>query len=724
MADGVTSSTLLLQVDPNDLTASATESTPLPAPRALVGLALWGNSLVVAGGASDVDMRTPRANVWALAVRDGGPAGGWKALPPLPDTGRILPRLVVQGDGSKPCLYVLGGLAGNGESILPAKLASASDGWRALPSPPKSISPLTHAIPIGPAHIFFWPADAGALAPERLRPRETGAAPSTRAFHTITETWTSQPNDLVPVSVANTATGVQIVALDEHGMLRFSTGKLQKSERRLHWIDYIVVASYFGAVMLIGLWFSRGKRSTQEYYRGENQIPAYAAGLSLMATKLSAVTLIALPAKVYATNWTYFLFPLGNFAVAWVLTRYVIPFYCRLNLTSIYEYLEARFSRSIRLLGSLAFLILETARLGVLLLVPALVVSVIVDINIYACVACIGLATTVATVFGGIKGVIWADVLQAVLIFAGALVCIGVVVFRLDGIGALLSDAGARGKLTVVEWSTDLTRATIVIIVLSWIGEIKNYVANQTLAQRFIVTRDEKSAARAVWINACAIVPAIALCMVVGTALFLFYSVHPEQLNPAMGKPDELLPTFILHELPPGLAGIAVAAIVAASMSNSVLNSMSAVVVSDLYRPLFPQRDDRAAVRFGARFIWVVGIFGTGVALLLAQYRVESLFDQLMELLGLFGGGLGGIFLLGIFTTRGNTVGAWTGLVVSCAVLAYVKFYTPVHVFAYLAIGMMTCFGVGYGVSALIGRKQKNLSGLTVHTRAAAVATG
>jgi Na+/proline symporter len=260
------------------------------------------------------------------------------------------------------------------------------------------------------------------------------------------------------------------------------------------------------------------------------------------------------------------------------------------------------------------------------------------------------------------------------------------------------------------------------IIVLSWIGEIKNYVANQTLAQRFIVTRDEKSAARAVWINACAIVPAITLCMVVGTALFMFYSVHPERLNPAMSKPDELLPTFILHELPPGLAGIAVAAIVAASMSNSVLNSMSAVVVSDLYRPLFPRRNDQSAVRFGARFVWVAGIFGTGVAVLLAQYRIESLFDQLMELLGLFGGGLGGIFLLGIFTTRGNAAGAWAGLLVSCVVLFYVKFYTPVHVFAYLAIGMMTCFGVGYVVSAMTSRRQKNLSGLTVHTRTAGMA--
>ena len=437
-----------------------------------------------------------------------------------------------------------------------------------------------------------------------------------------------------------------------------------------------------------------------------------------MATRLSAVTFLSIPAKAYATDWTYLLLPFGNIAVAFVLTRWIIPFYCRLNLTSIYEYLEKRFSGPVRLLGSFSFLALETARLSVMILVPALVITVVTDLNLYACIAAIGVVTTISTVIGGIKGVIWVNVLEAALMFVAATLCIVVAFAGVDDPIAGLGAAVEAGKLKLIEPSFDLSQASLVIIALYWVGEIKNYVANQTNAQRFIVTRDVASARRSVWIGAISMVGTITLCMFVGTALYVFYQAHPDRLDPAMGKPDGLLPWFIIHEIPPGLAGLALATVFSAAMSglNSALNSISAVLVTDVYRRIWPDRDDAACVRVGKNVIWLAGLMATAVGLIMAQRRIDSLFDQLTEMLGLFGGGLGGIFLLGIFTTRANSRGVLVGYAGSCVVLYVVKTYTSIHLLSYMSVGMLSCFALGYGFSRLFSADRKDLRGLTVHT--------
>lgn len=489
---------------------------------------------------------------------------------------------------------------------------------------------------------------------------------------------------------------------------------------QIHWLDLLVLAGYFGGVLLIGLLFRESSAgSVKQYFRGENNIPSWAAGLSLMATRLSAVTFISIPAKAYATDWTYLLLPFSNVAVAFVVARWVVPFYHRLDLTSIYEYLEVRFGSGVRLLGSLSFLALEVARLSVLVLVPALVITVVTDLNIYVCILAIGVVTTVSTAFGGIRGVIWVDVLQAALMLGGAVLCILAVLVQLDSPWAALLEAGRAGKLTLVDPSFDLSRPSLVIIGLYWIGEIKNYVANQTNAQRFIVTRDVASAQRSVWVGALGMVVTIVLCMAVGTALYLFYTAHPSRLPTAMGKPDELLPWFIIREVPPGLAGLLLAAIFSAAMSslNSALNSISSVVVKDLYQRYLPGRTDLAGVRVGRGVVWTAGALATAIGLLMAGTQIESLFDRLTEMLGLFGGPLGGVFLLGLFTTRAHSRGILAGYAASCAILLWVKTATSVHLLGYLAIGMLSCFAFGYAFSRLISGPRRDLSGLTIHTQ-------
>ena len=198
-------------------------------------------------------------------------------------------------------------------------------------------------------------------------------------------------------------------------------------------MDYFALAAYFGFLLLVGFYFSKREKSTDDYFRGGKRVVWYAAGLSIVATKLSAVSYMSLPAKSFDTNWLYFLLPVGNLAAAWFVAKLVIPFYCRLNITTVYEYLEARFDLSVRIVGSTAFLVYEIARMGILFLLPAIALAVVADMNIFVCIAIMGVIATIYTLLGGVEAVIWTDFVQVLVMMGGALLAIILVASRVPG---------------------------------------------------------------------------------------------------------------------------------------------------------------------------------------------------------------------------------------------------------------------------------------------------
>jgi SSS family solute:Na+ symporter len=268
----------------------------------------------------------------------------------------------------------------------------------------------------------------------------------------------------------------------------------------------------------------------------------------------------------------------------------------------------------------------------------------------------------------------------------------------------------------VVCW--DFYRDTLWVFILFWITHgLKSYVANQTIIHRFISTRNERTAQRTVWSSALIGTAVSWLFLLLGTGLFLFYRQHPGRLDLTMDKPDAVFPWFIVFELPAGIVGLLIAALIAAAMSSlsGALNSTSTVMVTDFYRRFARQPSDAGAVRLGKILTASVGVFATGLALLLAQLSNKSLFDQTLSVVGLFGGGLGGLFLLGMVTTRTSGTGALVGLAVSAVVQFYVSRYTSLHLLTYMFTGMSTCIAAGYAYS-LWAPERKDLTGLTVHT--------
>jgi Na+/proline symporter len=202
-----------------------------------------------------------------------------------------------------------------------------------------------------------------------------------------------------------------------------------------------------------------------------------------------------------------------------------------------------------------------------------------------------------------------------------------------------------------------------------------------------------------------------------GTALFVFYKAHPQQMVPDMAT-DAILPLFIVQMMPAGIGGLVVAGIFAAAQStlSSGLNSVATCVVTDFYRRLKPETSDRNSLALARGITVAVGIAVTMVACVMASINILSLWDSFLAILGLTGGALAGLFALGIFTTRANGPGALCGAVVSVVVLCLIQQFTTIHFFLYAAIGIVVCFGVGWIASWYIGGKPADLTGLVFTT--------
>ncbi|MFW6060410.1 MAG: sodium:solute symporter family transporter, partial [Phycisphaeraceae bacterium] len=238
---------------------------------------------------------------------------------------------------------------------------------------------------------------------------------------------------------------------------------------RLHAVDLLVVAAYLAAVLALGSWFMHRRTSTREYFRGSGRVPWWAAGLSLYGTGLSAITFIAIPAMAYRTNWAYFVGMFAAIAAVPFVARMFVPFYRDLDITSAYEYLERRFALPVRLLGSLTFIIFHLGRTAIVLVLPALVLSEAVGLNMYTSIAIIGAFSIAYTLLGGIEAVIWTDVMQVIVLIGGAATATAISIMSLDGgLGEFFIVAQNHDKLALYNPGFSFTEATLWVVFLGY----------------------------------------------------------------------------------------------------------------------------------------------------------------------------------------------------------------------------------------------------------------
>lgn len=448
-----------------------------------------------------------------------------------------------------------------------------------------------------------------------------------------------------------------------------------------HLIDLIVVAFYLIAVTVIGCLMSRRTRTATAFMSAGGTLPGWVVGLSIVGTFVSSISFIANPGKSFSGNWNPFVFSLSLPYAALVATIFFVPFFRNGNSLSAYEHLEQRFGAWARLYAAVFNVLYHIGRIGAILYGVSLAAAALLGLPIESIIICLGILVVVYTLLGGIEAVIWTDVVQSVVLIGGMLVCAAVLIMNVDGgIAGIIAGAQspAANKLSLGSAAVDFSIPSFwTVLVFGFVINLQNFAADQTYVQRYFTADSEHNAQRSVWIGAIAYLPISAVLFFIGTALYVFYD---NAGTLPVGTPaDGVLPYFIMTELPTGLAGLLVAAILAAAMStvDSSLNSSATLLLCDVRnRFLTTRRNDRSDLIFLRRATVALGV--AGIAAALAMIGVKQILDVWWQISGILSGGTLGLILLARFTRarggRGAGIGVLAGVVsMGVLVISHIK---------------------------------------------------
>ncbi|HUT13975.1 MAG TPA: sodium/solute symporter, partial [Thermoguttaceae bacterium] len=716
----------------------------LPGQRANAAGALVDGTIYLAGGQTGSKEEEVTNTFWSLKLpTKAGTAFDWQSLkweevPTWPGPSRA--QAVAAAQGGK--FYLFSGFDLEPGPDGKPKRKYLSDAY--CFDPKKKDDPQTHgwtriadvphpvvaapAIAEGDSHVFVFGGHDGTKTElvEKLKDKWPGFNREILAYHTITGRWVTlgeMPVGLVTTNAVRWQQQIVIPGGEVRPRLRSNVlYRYQPPERKKEFgpLNTAVLGGYLLALVGMGIYFARREKTTADFFIGGRRVPWWAAGISIFGTQLSAISFMAIPAKVYATDWLYFVGIIMIVAVQPIVRYVYLPFFRRLDVTSAYEYLEKRFNLAARMFGSASFILFQLGRMAIVLFLPALALSAVTGMDIYLCILAMGVLATAYTALGGIEAVVWTDVLQVFVLVGGALLSLGIILWKVDGgFSGIVEVAAADGKFHWAQWGWDYAGPVLWVIVVGGLFQhMISYTADQAVVQRYLTTKDEKAAAGAIWTNAALIIPVSLIWFFLGTALYVFYKARPELLDPAL-ETDQTFPLFIAQQLPDGLVGLVIAGLFAAAMStiDSSLNSISTACVTDFFRRFHPAAADRTCLRLARWLTVVLGLAATGTALILAGFRddIESLWDTYMAVLGLLMGSLTGLFALGMLTRRTHARGALIGAVAGVVILFCVQRYTDVFFYLYAAVGIVGCFAVGYLASLILPGRGKDLSGLTVH---------
>ncbi len=424
---------------------------------------------------------------------------------------------------------------------------------------------------------------------------------------------------------------------------------------QLEMVDTAILVIY-GLVMIgMGAYFLRKTKTSDEFMVAGRGIPAWAAGIAVMSAYTSSISYIAVPGKAFDENWHPLIFALTALPVAWFVTKYVIPHYRKHKIISVYKYLEDKIGDWGRVYASLSFVLFMIGRTAVILYLSSLLLTSFVDVDIATLILAIGVMTIAYTLMGGMEAVIWTDVMQSIIMVGGLLFSAYILTTEVFAEpDFLIQRVFDENKFSLGDTSLSLSSRTVWVMIIYGLTEnIRNLMADQNYTQKYSSVATEKKAKKSVWIAMLIYLPLTAIFLYIGTAMFAFYSGSGHILDPSILKGDEVFPFFIATELPAGLKGLIIAAILAASMStvDSALNSSATVLYLDYYKKYFrPNASERSSIGFLRSITIVWGFLGIAFALLLID--AKSALDIWWQISGIFGGGILGLFLLALFNAR------------------------------------------------------------------------
>ena len=667
----------------------------LPEPRAYASAVITGSEIYVACGLREGASQEPTADVFRLDLN--APEPSWETSATLPGPARRSAGLTAL----EGAIFLFGGTSSvPGSDVATGVLSDAykfgrDSGWTEISSSPHPT--LGSAIPMGPSHVVVMGGDGD-------------SATTALAYHTITDTWVSlgeSPEGAMGAPVTSWLGGwVTVVGMasGDDGPTELLSATLAAETSGFERLDYVTLIVYFVVLVLMGIYFSTKGGTTEDFFLAGRRMPWWATGLSIFGTQLSSISFMAVPAKVYSTDWVYFLLQMTIVMIAFPVVFLYLPYFRKVKMTSAYEYLESRFNLPVRLYASVSFVLYQLGRMAIVLFLPAIALSTVTGISVYSCILVMGILSTLYTVMGGMKAVIWTDVVQVFVLYGGALLSLGILLTNLDGgLAGLVAEGMQYDKFHMFNWTWDWTTTAVwVVVVGNLFLNLVPYTSDQAVVQRYFTTKDEKTAARSIWTNAILIVPSTLTLFLLGTGLWAFYRSNPTLLDPSLPT-DSIFPLFISQQLPAGVAGLLIAAVFAASMStlDSSLNSVSAALVTDFFVRFRPASTERTRLALARLLTAGLGIAATGTSIALATFEIGSLWDTFQGMMGLLGGGLAGLFALGMFFRSANGAGAMTGAVSSVLILYWVQQHSDLHFFLYGAVGVLSCVAIGLVASPL-----------------------
>jgi len=442
----------------------------------------------------------------------------------------------------------------------------------------------------------------------------------------------------------------------------------------LSFIDYAIVIGYILFILIFGSSFAKKNKSEGNFFIGRGKIPAWAIGMSILATLISSITFIAYPGEGFSNNWIRLVQGMMVPVVLLIIVWFIVPLYRHAIKISAYEYFEKRFGYLARLYSSLAFLFAHFSKMGTVFFLLALVISQMLGINTYTLIWILGVTVVIYTMLGGIEAVIWLDVIQGFVLISGGLIILAILLFATPGgPSAVISTAYKGGKMGFGPYDINFRHLTFIVMALNGVFyALQKYGTDQTIIQRYMVAKSDKDGIKAALIGIFLSVPVWGLFMFIGTALWSFYQITDIPLPVGM-RPDAILPHFVMTQLPTGLIGIIIAAVAAAALSSldSDLNSLSAIVVEDYYYRLKPNSTDKQRLYAGKFTIVLGGLAAVIVASLYVTFGKETVLGIVFTLYSIFSGGIVGLFLLGLFSKRANKRGVYIGIAATILYTAY-----------------------------------------------------
>ncbi|KQR70970.1 sodium:solute symporter [Pedobacter sp. Leaf176] len=520
--------------------------------------------------------------------------------------------------------------------------------------------------------------------------------------------------------------------------------------RGLPIFDLAIIFIYLVGMILVGVYFSRKNKNSEQFTKASGLIPGWAIGLSIYATFLSSNTFLGVPGKAFGGNWNAFVFSISMPLAAWIASKYFVPFYRNTGEISAYTHLENRFGAWARLYAVVCFLLTQLARMGSIFFGIALSLQALTGYSMQMIMIVMGICIIFYTVLGGIEAVIWTEVVQAVVKTFGALLILYLIITNMPGgVSKIVEIGNSASKFSLGSFSPDFVNSSFwVVLLYGFFINLNNFGMDQNYIQRYHTASSSKEASKSIWLCVWLYIPASLLFFVIGSCLYAYYEVNPDLVQsikhqvalerlPIHSSADEILrmesslqpadygdkimPHFMVTKIPIGLVGLIVSAILSAAMStiSSGMNASATVFSVDIYKryikPGVTEKQNLSLLHFAT-----VGFGLLGMIAGIAMIGVKSILDVWWELSGIFAAGMLGLFLLGIVSRKTKNheaiIATMIGIVViiwmtlsSLLPAQYELLRNPLHKNMIIVVGTLTIFLMGIILTKIKNRKLKSV---------------